>query len=127
MLSRSKYLLPLSLVILFLSYSCSDPVDDEKKPSTIDPDPITPDLTVKISTSVSGFAVNEAGEPVSNATVAVGDKQAITDEYGYFRLSDVSVPEFAGQVKIIKAGLLFRVLFSSSTVFSIWTYKFTYE
>jgi hypothetical protein len=104
MLLRSKYAFPLFLLILFLSYACSDPVADDKKPSTIDPDPITPDLTVKVSTSVSGFVVNEAGEAAINATVAVGDRQDITDQYGYFKLSGVSVPEFAGQVKITKAG-----------------------
>ncbi|HTF17814.1 MAG TPA: hypothetical protein VK658_07065 [Chryseolinea sp.] len=104
MMTRSKYFLLLSFVFIFLSYACTDMLEEDKTPPTIDPEPITPDLTAKIFTSVSGFATNEAGEPVSYAAVIVGDKQSTTDEYGYFKLSDVSVPEFAGQVKITKLG-----------------------
>lgn len=92
-------LLFLSLLIIFSS--CHDPLEDNRR---ADPDPITPDLAAKISASVSGFAMDEAGEPVQYASVTVGDQQSTTDEYGYFSLSNVSVPKFAGQVKITKAG-----------------------
>ncbi|MFT3825180.1 MAG: carboxypeptidase-like regulatory domain-containing protein [Chitinophagaceae bacterium] len=68
------------------------------------PEPVTPDLTVKITSSVAGFVTDETNEPVPFAEVVAGDKQTRTDEYGYFKISNVALPKSAGYVKVSAGG-----------------------
>jgi hypothetical protein len=70
---------------------------------TEEKDPVIPDLTVKSQVSIAGFVTNENGGPVSNAEVAAGNKTAITDKFGYFQITDVSLPEIAGFIKVKKS------------------------
>jgi hypothetical protein len=92
----------ISLFLLTLLYACSD--DASENPGPDEPDVVTPDLSVKVTSSVSGYVVDEAGEPVPFAEVKAGSKQTLTDEYGYFKISNVSLPEIAGHVAVSQAG-----------------------
>lgn len=94
--------LPAFLIVASLLYACSDDEVTEKGP--VDPDPFTPDLTVKVQSSVSGFVIDEDDAPVAFAEVAAGNKTAQTDEFGYFKIEDVSVSEFADRVKVTRVG-----------------------
>jgi hypothetical protein len=65
---------------------------------------VKPDLSIKVTSSVAGFILNENNEPVPFAKVTAGSKEIVTDEFGYFSLADASVPEAAGLVKVEKTG-----------------------
>jgi hypothetical protein len=65
---------------------------------------IKPDLTVKIPVDVSGFITDENNNPVFNTAVEVGSKTAVTDEFGYFRITTASVPKVAGFVVVKRTG-----------------------
>jgi hypothetical protein len=95
-------LLFLSLAILLALHACND--DLEKGVHIDEPELITPDLTVQITTSITGFVIDEIGKPVVSASVTAGDKQVSTDEYGYFEVSNTALAKFAGLVKVTKAG-----------------------
>ena len=69
-----------------------------------DPDPVKPDLTVKVTASVSGFVSDEQDQPVAFASVVAGDKTARTDEFGYFTFTNASVPKTAGLVTVQRNG-----------------------
>jgi len=100
---KSKQTLLLSAcIILFLCSACDKELVE--KADVVQPDPITPDLTVKITSSVSGFVTDETGNPIMFASVAAGDKVALTDAYGYFKIVNASLAEMAGQVNVIKTG-----------------------
>jgi len=100
---KSKQTLLFSACLtLFLLNACDK--DLVEKGDVEQPDPITPDLTVKITSSVSGFVMDEAGSPVVFASVTAGDKAALTDEYGYFKIANTSLAEVAGQVSVAKTG-----------------------
>jgi hypothetical protein len=90
------------LFLLTLLYACSDDASENAGPT--EPDLVTPDLSVKVISSVSGYVVNEAGEPVPFAEVKAGSKQSLTDEYGYFKISNISLPEIAGYVAVSQSG-----------------------
>ncbi len=100
-MKSNRYILLFSLVILLTFHACNDDITDKV---VREPELITPDFTEKITTSVKGFVVDEDGNPVAYASVAAGEKQISTDEYGYFELSNASLPKFAGQVKVTKTG-----------------------
>lgn len=99
-MKSTRNFLMLSLAFLFAAYACSD--DDGN--GITQPEPITPDLTEKIKTSVAGFVSDENGNPVLYASVVAGDEQATTDEFGYFQISDASVAKVAGQVQVTRSG-----------------------
>lgn len=98
---KKPILFLLSLIVLFFVYACDD---DAENPNEFLPDPVTPDLAVKINASVSGFVVDDAGKPVAYATVTAGGKTVETDDYGYFRVSDAPLAAIAGSVKVTMAG-----------------------
>ena len=66
--------------------------------------PVQPDLGVKITATVAGFITDENKNPVSGAEIKAGNKQGLTDEYGYFKLSNVVLSKTAGFIKISKKG-----------------------
>lgn len=68
------------------------------------PPGIKPDLSIKITSSVAGFVMDENDKPVYGALVTAGSKQTTTDEFGYFNITNTTVPEAAGFVKISKTG-----------------------
>jgi hypothetical protein len=63
-----------------------------------------PDLTTKISSSVSGFVTDEADAAVNGATVQLGTSSTTTDKYGYFEFSNVDVVKNAAVVTVLKPG-----------------------
>ncbi len=96
----TRNLAALSLALLFVANACSD--DDS--PGIKEPDPITPDLGVKVKASVSGFVSDEQNNPLPFVVINAGDQTASTDEYGYFEIEDASLPEVAGLVVATKQG-----------------------
>jgi hypothetical protein len=90
------------LTLLILSPSCRK--DYAREQFNEDKNLIKPDLTVKVLTDVSGFVIDENDSPVFNAVIIAGNKSAKTDEYGYFHISDASLPEIAGFIKVSKNG-----------------------
>lgn len=63
-----------------------------------------PDLTTKISSSVSGFVTDENDAAVMGATVQIGGSTIITDKYGYFEARNVQVVKEAAVVTVNKTG-----------------------
>ena len=88
-------LILLLLLLLTATISCRKNFSDE----TFTPDnkPVIPDLSIKVSASVSGFIVDENKNPVYNARVIAGNKETLTDGYGFFSISNASLNKAAGQ------------------------------
>ena len=63
-----------------------------------------PDLTTKISSSISGFVTDENDAAVNGAAVQVGASSTTTDKYGYFELSNVQVVKNAALVTVAMPG-----------------------
>lgn len=99
-----KMRLPLLLAAIMLlgTTACRKNYATEAYVETTNPTP--PDLTVKVNTTVAGFISDEANKPVAGAQVIAGSRQAITDEYGYFKITNTLLPKVAGNIKIIKTG-----------------------
>jgi len=103
-MKRTRHFTTLALALILVAYGCSDDNASEVTPPVPDPDPITPDLGVKVKASVTGFISDESGNPVTLATVTAGSQRANTDEYGYFQIEDTSLPKVAGLVTVEKDG-----------------------
>lgn len=90
------------LTILIALHSCKK---DQAHEQYIDyVSRIKPDLTIKVSATVTGYVMNENDEPVPNAKIIAGDKETLTDEFGYFSIANTSLPAAAGFVKVQKTG-----------------------
>ena len=63
-----------------------------------------PDLSTKISSSVSGFVTDENDAAVKDATVQFGTSSITTDKYGYFEAKNVQVVKDAAVVTVTKTG-----------------------
>lgn len=99
LMNKTRLLILLGVIITVLSTSC------EKRDHTgITSSLSKPDLSVKVTTAITGFVTDENNAPLAGAQVKAGNKQTITDEYGYFSINDVSLPQAAGFVKIAKTG-----------------------
>lgn len=70
----------------------------------MEPTLLKPDLLIKANTTVAGFINDENNKPIPGAQVTAGSKQTITDEYGYFKISNTSLGKVAGFIKIVKSG-----------------------
>ena len=90
-----------AMICLCLLNGCKKSFSDQQ---SIPQQPAQPDLTARISLTVSGFVTDENGNAVFNASVTAGTKTANTDEYGFFKISNVSLSKTAGFVKISKSG-----------------------
>ncbi len=99
LMNNTRQIILLALFIAFLTTSCA-----KKETTGITSDLSQPDLTVKVTTAIAGFITDENNVPLSGAQVKAGDKQTTTDEFGYFSILNVSLPEVAGFVKIEKTG-----------------------
>ena len=80
--------------------SCQKTLDFENSIGGIQP----PDLTKKVSSSVSGFITDENDAAVMGATVLVGTANITTDKYGYFETKNVQVVKEAAVVTVTKPG-----------------------
>jgi hypothetical protein len=63
-----------------------------------------PDLTTKVTASVSGFVTDESDAAVNGAAVQVGASSTTTDKYGYFSINNADVVKNAAVVTVIKPG-----------------------
>lgn len=97
-LSRSAAAL---LAVLFFFSSCQKNIDDTLPDI---PGTITPDLSTKVSSSVSGFVTDENNAAVLGASVKVGTVTTSTDKYGYFEVRNTDVVKNAATVTVTKAG-----------------------
>ena len=103
------HLIPLCLAALFVFVvSCKHELDQpppteppgEEKPDTIPPAPIYK----QVLASIQGLVSDENGDPMQNATVRSGNKTAITNEYGVFRITNVLAAEDYSYVMAEKEG-----------------------
>ncbi|MEO6540893.1 MAG: carboxypeptidase-like regulatory domain-containing protein [Ferruginibacter sp.] len=96
---RSKFRNSLFIFTALLFFSC-------QKEFSIDNAGVNPlpDLTTKISSSVSGFVTDENNAAVLGATVQFGTSTMITDEYGYFEAKNIQVVKNAAFVSVSKPG-----------------------
>ena len=88
------------LLVVLINSSCKKDFAQEQYTATITP--IKPDLSVKLRANFSGFVTDENDAAIIGAKVIAGDKETLTDEYGYFHLENALVPEQAGLVKVTK-------------------------
>ncbi len=82
--------------ILFLS--CQKDID------YVTTDLVLPDLTTKVTSSVSGFVTDENNVAVLGANVSVGGTTTTTDKYGYFEVKNVQVVKNAAVVTVNQSG-----------------------
>ena len=95
-----KSKLYLLIASFFAFASCQKDIDQTILNSTNQ----VPNLTTKVSSSVSGFVTDENGDAVSNATVYIGTRTVITDNFGYFSVKNTNVVKTAALVTVIKPG-----------------------
>lgn len=67
---------------------------------------ITHDLSAKVSSSVSGFVIDESNKAVTGAIVNMGTSNTVTDKYGFFEITNTQVVKEAAMVSVEKAGYL---------------------
>lgn len=97
---KQGYTAVLVLITTVLFFSCQKTLDYETVPST----GITPDLTSKVSSSVSGFVTDENDAAVNGASVQVGSSTVTTDKYGYFEVKNAQVVKEAAVVTVSRNG-----------------------
>ena len=93
----SNMLLILTLSVFF---SCQKDISIEDGGPVVTP----PDLSTKISSSISGFVTDENDAAVKGATVQFGTSSITTDKYGYFEAKNVQVVKEAAVVTVSKPG-----------------------
>lgn len=102
-ITHSKKSICLTIFSLFtalLFFSCQKTLDFESSGGSILP----PDLTTKISSTVSGFVTDENDVAVIGASVLIGSATVTTDKYGYFEAKNVQVVKEAAVVTVNKPG-----------------------
>ncbi len=63
-----------------------------------------PDLSTKVTASVSGFVTDQNDEPIYGASVNAGTITTTTDKYGYFEIKNTMVVKQAATVTVEYAG-----------------------
>ncbi len=101
MFKKNLYRFVVAMFSVLTIVSCQKDIDDTiVNPPTGE----IPDLTSKVSSSVSGFVTDENNAAVLGASVKVGTATATTDKYGYFQIKNVDVVKNAATVTVTKAG-----------------------
>ena len=98
-MKKNLFLFILLSGILFFYNSCKKNSNDEQ---TVPP--VVPDLSTQVITTVSGFITDENGAAVESASIKAGTVIVLTDQYGYFRISNAAFAKSAGYIKVNKAG-----------------------
>jgi hypothetical protein len=101
-MQQNRVFFLFSAILLFTFASCKKNFSDEQYIEINNG--VKPNLSLKVNTTVTGFINDENDKPVAGAQIIAGNKQAITDEYGYFKISNASLGKVAGFVKIVKSG-----------------------
>jgi len=110
-------LTPLAVIAaLFVLVSCQKDIEDSLEngqiplPPAADSTPISnpksPDPDNIITTSFQGRILDENGLPLKDAQVMSGQKTTLTDDFGIFRLSEVTVSEQSAFIRVVKEGYL---------------------
>lgn len=86
------------LLVFFLSCKKDMHSDTQEVPGQ------KPDLSTKVTSSVSGFVTDHNDAAVVGAAVKVGIANAITDRYGYFEIKNAQVVKEAATVTVMYAG-----------------------
>ncbi len=98
---KKNWYQPLTAMFVVLFFlSCQKGLNDTPNPVN----PIVPDLTSKVVSSVSGFVTDENDAAMQGASVKVGIMNATTDEYGFFEIKNVEVVKNAAVVTVEKPG-----------------------
>jgi hypothetical protein len=101
MFKKNLYRFVVAMFSVLTIVSCQKDIDDTiVNPPTDE----IPDLSSKVSSSVSGFVTDENNAAVLGASVKVGTATATTDKYGYFEIKNVDVVKNAATVTVTKAG-----------------------
>jgi hypothetical protein len=87
------------ILVAVLFISCQKSLTYEDGGSTA-----PPDLSTKISSSVSGFVTDENDAAVIGATIQFGTTTITTDKYGYFEVKNAQVVKEAAVVTVTKPG-----------------------
>ena len=98
-----KKITPKNLITVFallLFFSCQKEISLDNGGIVV----IPPDLSTKISSSVSGFVTDENDAAVKGATVQFGTSNITTDKYGYFEVKNMQVVKEAAVVTVSKPG-----------------------
>ncbi|MBL0356083.1 MAG: carboxypeptidase regulatory-like domain-containing protein [Chitinophagaceae bacterium] len=66
--------------------------------------PVIPDFTTQVNTSVNGFITDENGNAVEGASVKGGTTTISSDKFGYFKISNEVFAKSAGFVQVSKPG-----------------------
>jgi hypothetical protein len=90
----------LLIFTLSVFFSCQKDLSLDDGGTVITP----PDLSTKISSSVSGFVTDENDTAVLGASVQFGSVTTTTDKYGYFEAKNVQVVKEAAVVTVSKTG-----------------------
>ena len=94
-----KYWSFLILGVVLLSTSCR-----KDKVVITDTVIIGNEPVVYINTSITGVVTDEAGDPVSSATVGIEGFQTTTDDNGFFYLKDVSANQNGTSIQVEQVG-----------------------
>ena len=87
-----RAIIPVFAIVFFLS--CQKDLD------YVVTDAQLPDLTTKVTSSVSGFVTDENNAAVQGASVTVGTIPTTTDKYGFFQVKNVQVVKNAAVVTV---------------------------
>lgn len=99
-----KQLIFLSLLITLFSTGCKEDVDG---PGSANPDPTTSNFSNpflsgnNVNADFKGRITDQNGNPVANAFVNIGSKFSTTNEYGFYKISNVSVDASFALIKVL--------------------------
>ena len=96
---------PKNLIVVFVAllfFSCQKEISNSDGGGAVLITP--PDLSTKVSSSVSGFVTDENDAAVMGATVQFGTANITTDKYGHFEVKNMQVVKEAAVVTVIKPG-----------------------
>lgn len=90
----------LLIFTLSIFFSCQKDISNEGGGAIVTP----PDLSTKVSSSISGFVTDENDAAVMGAIVQFGTSTITTDKYGYFEAKNVQVVKEAAVVTVTRPG-----------------------
>ena len=94
----------LFVAVIFVAAGCLTSCQKEISGVGTDTGNEPPNLSTKITSSVSGFVTDENEVAVQGAVVVFGNASASTDKFGYFQIRNQQVVQQAAVVSIIKPG-----------------------
>jgi hypothetical protein len=113
-MTRKASLLITATILAISFWGCKKDYSNENFNGN--PIEIKPDFSPTTISSVAGFITNSNGSAIEGALVTAGSKSTMTDAFGYFNLTEVTMPELAGFIKVTKTGFFdgFRTFFTEN-------------